>query len=65
MILRVVGYVLLAFVVFGPAAIASLGGDPGLGLLVFVTTLVTLVLGVAGSWLILKGSPPPREWEQS
>jgi hypothetical protein len=65
MVLRVIGFLLLAFVVLGPAVIASVGGDPGLGFLVLATTVVALALGVAGSWLIIKGSPPPKEWEKS
>ena len=64
MVKRSVGLLLLAFVVLGPALIAGVRGDAVLALLILVTTVLTLALGVAGSWLIVKGSPPPREWEK-
>lgn len=64
MVARIVGFVLLAFVVFGPAVIAAAKGDAGLAMLILATTIVTLGLGALGSWLILKGSPPPKEWEK-
>ncbi len=65
MVTRVIGFLLLAFVILGPAVIAAAGGDGGLGVLILATTVVALGLGVAGSWMIVKGGPPPTEWEQS
>jgi hypothetical protein len=64
MVKRSIGLLLLAFVVLGPALVAGVRGDAVLALLILVTTVLTLALGVAGSWLIVKSSPPPKEWEK-